>query len=553
MKLRASATVVFSLVFMLVFCFILSFFELAAYTARASYHASAGLLATENYFAAFLEPLYEQYHIFAREVPEGEDVLTWTEESIAEDVLYMTEKKEGEKSLLLRGGADFSVASAEVLSACNARGFYSQAVTAMKYRGVLEVVELLKEMAGMTEQVDANLEVAAAKAATDSAYGVVDEKILNLIELVDGVNLVQYGEFLGGKNTYFQTDVYAQYFCTDMENSADYFDRTEVYQAFLNNSENPEETLAKLLAETEALVDAMKVREESEARCEKRIYEISEMGTQISAEVIWLDVDKGRNMLLLAEVQKKIGELLAEPGEEAGKALEKQMAEETRLIEKIEWIDAEKERYDVLVQTLFEERLALELELWALDQEKREQEKTAESLRKEEECFLQRCQWVAAACMDASACVEEIRTELENAKKVRATCETVLDTVQFIVGEEAVAEYQKELEMFDFYESAEGYDFDRMKQTLSDNSDVLTSMVKQFQGTDRAALEEAIKGLKKEKEHLIYYSFEGLKLNYGEMSLGENFYDGVEATVSGEIAKGFLGFLTEEELSEKAL
>ena len=66
MRQKGSVTVVFSFVFILMFGFILSFFEMAAYTARSAYHASAALLATENYFAAFLKPLYEEYHIFGR-------------------------------------------------------------------------------------------------------------------------------------------------------------------------------------------------------------------------------------------------------------------------------------------------------------------------------------------------------------------------------------------------------------------------------------------------------------------------------------------------------
>lgn len=125
-----SVTVFFSLVFMVIFSFILSFFEMAAYTARASYHASASLLAVENYFAAYLAPLYEEYHIFGREVPDGEDAVRWTEQTIGDDVSYMTVKQEGEKSLLLRSGARFGVSSVSLLTDSKLEGFYEQAITA---------------------------------------------------------------------------------------------------------------------------------------------------------------------------------------------------------------------------------------------------------------------------------------------------------------------------------------------------------------------------------------------------------------------------------------
>ena len=181
---KGSVTVVFSFVFVLMFSFILSFFEMAAYTSRRAYHASAALLATENHFAAFLKPLYEQYHIFARETPAGENVVTWSEQSIADDISYMTVKREGEKSLLLRSGAKYEVTDVELLTENRLEGFYSQAVNAMRYRAAPEIVNLLKEFAGMTEQADAHLEVATAKVATDSAYAEVDNKILHLMELI---------------------------------------------------------------------------------------------------------------------------------------------------------------------------------------------------------------------------------------------------------------------------------------------------------------------------------------------------------------------------------
>ena len=132
MRRKGSVTVVFSFVFVLMFSFILSFFEMAAYTARGAYHASAALLATENYFAAFLKPLYEEYHIFAREIPEGENIVEWSGESIGADISYMTVKQEGEKSLLLRSGAKFAVKDAAVLTENSLDGFYSHAVNAMK-------------------------------------------------------------------------------------------------------------------------------------------------------------------------------------------------------------------------------------------------------------------------------------------------------------------------------------------------------------------------------------------------------------------------------------
>ena len=95
--MKGSVTVSFALVFVILFSFILSFFEMASHVARASYHAAAALLATENYFGEYVRPLYEEYHIFAREESEGDKIVTRAEEIIGADVAYMTEKREGER------------------------------------------------------------------------------------------------------------------------------------------------------------------------------------------------------------------------------------------------------------------------------------------------------------------------------------------------------------------------------------------------------------------------------------------------------------------------
>ncbi len=551
MRQKGAVTVVFSLVFMVLFSFILSFFELAAYTARASYHASASLLAVENYFAAYLEPLYEQYHIFGREVPEGEDVVLWTEDNIADDVAYMTAKRDGERSLLRRSGASFHVAEVSSLTDNGLEGFYSQAVTAMKYRAAPEILEMLKQFAGMTEQANAHMEIAAAKAATDSAYASVDEKILHLIELVDGVDIAKYEKFLGGKGILFQKDAYVKYFCVNPAGVSAYFDRAEVYEAFLSNYENPCNKLDGLIQQTEVLVSEMENREYQEMLCRSRLAgirgQLAVRAQKISESEADLDEATSDYISSVAELAKM---KLLSGSEEEILALS---AEVDALKSKIDEIKAQKEQYEEEEKELKKQQREQEKEEKELEKKKKEQQKSAKSLAKEEEAFVRQSKAVRDICAETYDYVQSVREELARAKAVKAECEAVLNALGMVIGEDAEQEYRKDLKHYLFYEDLDGYDFDRMKQTLLENKSCLWNIAIQITGEDKVALRNAVSGLRRERDSVSKYSFEGLKLNYGEMSLAGDVYDGIESIISNEVANGFLGFLTEESLSEKEL
>lgn len=551
MRQSGAVTVFFSLIFMVLFSFILSFFEMAAYTARSSYHASATLLAVENYFAAYLSPLYKEYHIFGREVPAGEDAVDWTERNIAEDVSYMTVKQEGEKSLLLRSGADFNVTSVSSLTDNKLEGFYTQAITAMKYRAAPEVITILAEFAGMTEQADAHMEIAAAKAATDSAYAKVDEKILHLMELVDGVDIEKYKKYLGGKNVVFQKEAYVKYFCTDPVGAASFFDRTQVYRAFLSNHENPYEAIHLLSERTELLLTEMENRENQEMICRSRLAAIKGQLAVKATEISQLSQSISDVSLQCIAMMSELEKMLMEEGNEK-EAIEYAM-QVNALGDAISVMETQKQQCEKEVEALEAEEKEWEKEQKELEKKEKEQEKQAKALMKEEKVFVQQSETIRDICGETYEYVNEVREELERAKEVKKTCEKVLDSLQCVIGEEAAQEYRSDLNSYLFYEDIDGYDFDAMRQTLSENKARLWNISTQIIGTDTASLRRALSGLQQEAESVRTYSFYGLKLNYGEMSLEDNLYDGVESMISEEVANGFLGFLTEKELSKKEI
>jgi len=523
MRKQGSVTVTFSLVFVLLFGFILSFFEMASHTARAAYHASAGRLAVENFFAGYTAPLFEEYHIFGREV-SGEDKTAFAENEIGADVSYMTMKQEGERSLLLRNGAEFGVDSVRVLTDDSLEGFYGQAVTSMKYRGITEIVDTLKKFGDVSEQANAQLEVATAKAETDMAYGKVDERILQLITLIDGVNIVQYEKFLNGDGVIFQEDAYVKYFCVAPETAVNYFDRTEVYQAFLDNHENPKATLEALYKEVSSLATEVEERELHSANCQERLTELQGLLDEVNAQIEGLEAKDAET-----EDAKDVNTETEDEKEELLKQYNK-----------------EKEQYE-------NEKESLERLKEALDQQKEEQEKQAAFLKLRELVFTVKSERIREICEEAYSYVGELQKELKTAKSVRTGCETLVSVLQPVIGTDTAKEYREELNEYTFYEDLEGYDFDRMKQTLLDNKSRLMVVKPYVTGTDSGTLKAAAEGLLYELQFVSKYSFEGLKLNYGEMTLQESLYEGVEETIAGAVAEGYLSFLTNKTVSTKAI
>lgn len=551
MKTSGSVTVAFSLVFLFVFSFIMSFFEMASYTARLSYHAAASRLATENYFAAYLEPMYSNYHIFGRFVPGEEEVIPWTEGSISEDVSYMTKKQDGEKSLLIRGGADYKVTDASVLTDRELEGYYTQAVTAMKYRGIVEVAELVKEFAGMAEQSEAHLDVAAAKAAVDSAYGKVDEKILYLMSLIDGVDIKKYEKFLGGKKVNFQKGFYVKYFCTKPETAAAYFDRTEVYQAFLENYENPYETLESLCVRLETLTNEVLERERKETVCRSQKAEVAGRLSVLYGQNNSLDEMLELRKSERSEVKAELLRLkIASGSEEEIKRLEQRVEELDGEVENLKMQKEQTKGEGGVLEQYVKELEDLEKEL---KEQEKEQEKAVKKLKKEEAEFVEKCRKISEICKEAYDYTAKIQKELETAQKAKATCESVVNAFESVLGSDVCGEYREDLNEYLFYESEEGYDFELIRQTLSENRTRLSNVTERIGEPFGNTLSYALSDLRQEQELIKGYSFLGLKLDYGEMSLEEDLYSGVGDSVSGALADGFLGFLTDKAISEKEL
>ena len=540
---KGSVTIFCSLIFLVISGFILSFFELAAYTARTAYHAAAASLAVENYLADYVPEMFDEYEIFAKDtgnadrpafVSKKEFFVSEANREIGADVEAMTCKKEGEKSLLLRNGADFSVDGPEYLTDNDAQGFYLQAVESMEYRGIEELREKLTVLAGGKKNLEKQLEVTQAQADTAEAYAVMEEKLLNLIELTDGVVISKLELFLQGKGTYFLSDSYVKYFYTDRKEAEEYFERADIYKAFCENSVDGPKFFEQLSGKVQALAletDAGETEEES----------LQKKSTDLKTRQMLLEKEKERLDAALERMEK---ELAKKENEE--KVPAKLPEEAEQLI---------KQRDEVLgdLELLVIESKAVTEAEKKLAKRKKALEKEYKSLVKEEKKFLTQAKAVRNCCEKAQTLVKEIRTSRENAQRVKGACEAILESSENILGKEAVEDYRRELERYACYENAKYYDFTTMWDTLQNNYHILNRLEEKLVGNSSGELAAAASELAEEAEQMKGYSFRGLCMYYGNLSVkNKEKFNGLEM-IKGFLSKNLVSFVTDTELSKQVL
>lgn len=552
---KGSVTVFFSLIFLLLFSFVLSFFEMAAYTARTSYHMAAAHLAVENYMAGFHKELYSEYGIFGREFAGTGSGKSAAMERIAPDVAQMTVKKNGQLSLLLRGGADFQVTGTSLLTDNTAEGFYLQAVQAMKYQSVNEALEGLKSFLGLSKETKVQTELIQAEAETAEAYTVMEEKLLRLIETVDGVRISQYEQALLGHSAVFMSNRYVKYFCNEPGSAAVYFERSEIYSAFLESYQNPNAILslsAKTLRELAEIMKGLETREEecrqvqtgqeerkriqeeNIRRLNTEIKELEEKKDRLFSEAEKLEQsqnpteeEKARLVLIYEEALQAVNQRVKKEEELANAGLWKAQAEEALAQNGISLEDIAKEKNELIWQV-------------------------TDILQQECE-FSRLCTDISLKCQQASYLLQEIEKDKELAQIRKEICLAEIEAAEAILGKEAANSYREDLRWLDVYESTDGYDFEQMRTTLKNNEEILLRIKPLGNVRDSNGIFQAAEQLRQWSEDVLGYSFEGLRLSYGNMSLESNVKSQVQNTLQSTLSSGFLGLIVPGEVSEKKL
>lgn len=531
-RYQASVTVFFSLSFALLLSFALTFYEAAAETARGAYEEAAARLAAESFFAGYDYPLYEMYHIFGRELPAlGDGGRAYMQEEISADLLAMTKREAGELSLLRREGAAIEVTGTVALTENKGLPFYEEVAAYMKYRSVAELISFWKE--GKTEEarVQARLSAESEKEKVDEAYAAAEEELLLLMELIDGVELSKYEKYLRGKTTVFQAKHYVKYFSVlSDEEAAAYFEREEIFHAYLKNHEDPLQKTEALYGLAERLLAAT----EEEAEITARLEELEEERRREEEE----------------EKQKEAGE--GEEGEEVkeGEEEAEETGEETEREGKTEGEKSEEEREK---EEARKEREKEEKELKKRLQEvKKEKKQCRSELSAAEQAFQDRKGKVAASCEKALEVLGRLEEKLQTARRAREGLEAALPLMELLGGEE-ISERLGELTEYDCYEPENGCDFAKMAETIRFNKLLLDGIKPLFFSEGQEAVKGLLEALSARKEALAGYSFVGLLLPYGSRELSEAGVQDAKKALTAFLSDGFLSLLLKEEPSASEL
>ncbi len=186
-RMPAVITVYLTLILLLLLSLLTVTLE-SARTAGARYIAEAATkLSVDSVLADFCTPLFERYHIFGCQSmgANRKEASAYLSEQTEN---YITGNLQTDSAFLWK----FSLSGLEVtetamLTDYDGRLFRRQAVEYMQYRGTTLAAEKLLESLDLFEKADKTSALLKTKSGTEESLAEIDECVLELFELVDGI------------------------------------------------------------------------------------------------------------------------------------------------------------------------------------------------------------------------------------------------------------------------------------------------------------------------------------------------------------------------------
>ena len=496
---NASVTIFFSLIFLLLLSFSLTFYEAAVKVARDAFELSATRLAIESFFAGYHYPLYESYHIFGREKEKTEDGITYMKNSIERDLREMTTAKKGEISLLRREGADCSVEEIIYLTEQEGIPFFQQAIDYMKYETTTDLFSIFEEKEIEEEKIQVRLQMATEKLEVDKAYAVLEEDFLKLIKLLDGVDVEKYEKYLAGKNISFETQYFAKYFSVyTKEENAVYFEQKPIQEKKNRKYKNPIQEIDDLLL----------ILQQWEAA--------SEAKTNVYEKI--MEIEKLENLLLEEKKEKDIT---------------KERKEEITILLK------EYKKTKSLLQT---QREDIEKEIRAYQQ----------SFRVQYNQFLEECKQVLKKCEETLLVLKKIEEKLIVAKEKKDILEKQLEHITLLEAEE-IQNWKEGLEEYSKYEVQDLYNFEEMQQSVKQNKTILAYITEMEYLEETSSIFSIRDRLYTWKIQFQSYSLKGLMMYYGELAPATESLKDIEEKLSDLLSNGILSLFLISDVSKQKL
>jgi len=198
-KTEGVITVFLSLVLLLVMAITMTTIEASRVSAGKVMTERTLITAMDSVLAEYYKPLYEEYHIFGLDGGYGTDSMD-TEKMLNKMKEYMEytfepskemERRDYQKAFLLYGIENESLTATKAVSMLDLDGdlFVNQATAYMKYKAAENSLEGFFNNNSALEETKEAQKVLDEKQKTEKSVSKLDEKVLKLMQAIDGISL----------------------------------------------------------------------------------------------------------------------------------------------------------------------------------------------------------------------------------------------------------------------------------------------------------------------------------------------------------------------------
>lgn len=528
-KSKGSITVFLSLILLIILSLIMTIIEGARINTARVFAERALTTAMDSVLAEFYAPLMEEYHLLGLEAGYGGNTVN---EAEMENKLqnYMSYTFRPNQGLgYSRDGLDLYDISVDSLSVKNRTGlmdyqgdlFINEAVEYMKYEELGDGMELLLDKMSLLQEPEKVSVLYEEKLKVEEELVAIDEGILTLMKLYDGVNTTKNGLKVNKDGTlqtlpdYIKRILFGE---ATSENAG--INNSGIFDAIKGNYIDPSGYF-NTIDEEFALLDSTFLRMNS---LDSEMENTRDMITDTEAA--------------LSELKEKLNEVKKE----------KTAAKEVK---------AEIKAGNEYLSELEAQLSRLESDRTACEQEKETCLNEILLYKNEIGLLIQKLE---PLILEAEAAIDTIGITAEKADPLIEGYQASLEEARSELGEEIYSGLEEGLKELKRYQSDNptGYDFAAMKQILEQDYSILIAVDSMLSTAETELMGEAYQnariGFEKAEATLAAYRIDGLTLDYSTLVIQKE-NDTDYLGMIGELMKeGLTGLVLEPEtISEKVL
>lgn len=487
-KAQGTITVFLSLILLLILALLCTIIEGARVSTAKVFADRALTTAMDSILAQYYEPLWEEYHIFGYNA--GEDRNSEQNIRIASDLSdYMSYTFSPDKNLegvFNEGGVELYDISLENIQISNKADmldyegqlFINEAVEYMKYKEIGNGIESLLDKLSLMEEPNKVSYIMEEKQKVEEELVEIDQGILDLMELFDGLETSEKGIELTKDGLIRSTDNFIKKICIDEVSMVTVGINNEIiFDAQKNKYINPDTYFTKIDNYQKELI-------------------------QISSQIDDLLLEKEDLSLQLSQEQEKLRDLnsISEKTEED----KRQIKELKQLIKDL---NATIDELDVQIKEQSEQKSSL-----------------ITSITEESNAVSQLIGDMKSLIHQALTSIDKIIAKSEAAAPLLEQYEAVLTSQKENLSEDIYSGLEEELKELKKYVATDesSYNFSEMKTILQDNLYALDLTQDEITEADTELENEDFTGARYSYEAagsaLIDYQISGLTLDYSTLA-----------------------------------